>query len=81
MGNDVTIYQQVTIGSHGKKGCDRGYPIIGNKVRIYAGAKILGAIKIGDNVIIGANSVVLKDVPANTTVAGVPARIIRDYNE
>ena len=81
LGNDVTIYQQVTIGSHGKKNCDREYPIIGNKVKIYAGAKILGAIKIGDNVIIGANSVVLKDIPSNTTVAGVPAKIIKSYNE
>ena len=52
-------------------------PIIGNNVSIACGACVLGGVKIGNNVIIGANSVVIKDVPNNATVVGVPARIVR----
>lgn len=74
IGNNCTIYQQVTIGK--EKG---GYPIIGNNVTIFAGAKIFGKIKIGDNVIIGANAVVTKDVPNNTVIAGIPASILTFY--
>ena len=74
IGKNVTISQQVTIG--GKSG-NPNLPIIGDNVYIGAGAKILGDIKIGDNVTIGANSVVLMDVPNNSTVAGVPAKILK----
>ncbi|MCP9450400.1 MAG: serine O-acetyltransferase [Nitrospira sp.] len=80
IGDYVTLFQGVTLGGTGKERGKR-HPTIGNHVVIGAGAKILGAIKIGDNVKIGANSVVLKNVPANSTVIGVPARIIKSQGE
>ena len=71
IGDNCRIYQQVTIGNVDV--AEGGRPIIGNNVIIYAGAKIVGGVKIGDNVTIAANSLVIKDVPANSTVMGVPA--------
>jgi len=75
IGDDVVIYQQVTLGgvntSQGKR-----HPTIGNNVVIGAGAKILGNISIGDSAKIGANSVVVKDVPFMATAVGIPARVI-----
>ena len=76
IGNDVIIYQQVTLGGTGKEHGKR-HPTIGNNVIIGAGAKILGNIKIGDNVRIGAGSVVVNNVPKNSTVVGVPGRVVR----
>jgi serine O-acetyltransferase len=76
IGDYVTLFQGVTLGGTGKERGKR-HPTLGNHVVVGAGAKILGGIKIGDNVKIGANSVVLKNVPANSTVIGVPARIIK----
>lgn len=76
IGKNVIIYQQVTIGqNHGK------YPTIGNKVIIYPGAKIVGDIHIGNNCIIGANSVVISNIPSDSVVGGIPARIIKKYNK
>ena len=72
IGDNVTIYQCVTIGKNGEKA-----PIIGDGCTIYAGAKVLGGITLGKNVIVGANAVVLNDCPDNAIVAGVPAKIIR----
>jgi serine O-acetyltransferase len=75
IGDDVYIYHQVTLGGtsseHGKR-----HPTIGNNVIIGAGAKVLGAIEIGENARIGANAVVVAAVPADTTVVGIPARAI-----
>jgi serine O-acetyltransferase len=71
IGNNALIHQGVTIG-----GKNDGRPIIKNNVTIYAGAIILGPITIGDNAIIGANSVCMIDVPDNATVAGIPAKVI-----
>src|SRR5437764_15182300 len=76
IGDYVTLFQGVTLGGTGKERGKR-HPTLGNHVVVGAGAKILGGIKIGDNVKIGANSVVLKSVPANSTVIGVPARVIK----
>lgn len=76
IGNDVIIYQQVTLGGTGKEHGKR-HPTIGNNVIIGAGAKILGNITIGDNVRIGAGSVVVENVPDNSTVVGVPGRIVK----
>ena len=76
IGNNVTIFQNVTIGSHGKMGQKKAYPSIGDNVKIFAGAVVIGDISIGSNSIIGANSVVTKDVQPYTTVAGVPAKKI-----
>lgn len=74
MGDDVLVRNGVTIGLARRD--DPGSPIIGNRVEIGAGAKVLGKIRIGDDVIIGANAVVVRDVPANSIAVGVPARII-----
>ena len=76
IGNDVIIYQQATLGGTGKEHGKR-HPTIGNNVIIGAGAKILGNIVIGNNVRIGAGSVVIEDVPDNSTVIGVPGRIVK----
>jgi serine O-acetyltransferase len=80
IGDFVTLFQGVTLGGTGKERGKR-HPTLGNHVVVGAGAKILGGIKIGDNVKIGANSVVLKNVPADSTVIGVPARIIKTQGE
>jgi serine O-acetyltransferase len=76
IGDNVTIFQGATLGGTGKQKGKR-HPTLGNNVVIGTGAKVLGNIHIGDNVSVGANSVVLKDVPANSTVVGVPGRIAR----
>ncbi len=72
-GDDVVIRNGVTVGL--KRTNERGAPIIGNRVDIGAGAKILGPIRIGDDVTVGANAVVLQDVPPNSLAIGVPAQI------
>ena len=75
IGNDCTIYHNVTLGGTGKDKYKR-HPDLGNNVMVGCGAKILGPIKIGDNVKIGSNAVVLKDVEENTTIVGIPPRKI-----
>lgn len=80
VGNDVTIYQGVTLGGTGKQ-IGKRHPTIGNNVVIGAGAKILGSFTVGNNVNIGANAVVLSDVPDNSTVVGIPGRIIKINGE
>lgn len=75
IGDDVVIYQGVTLGGTSTKKVKR-HPTLGNNIVIGCGAKILGNIKIGDNCQIGANSVVIKDVPPGSTVVGIPARIV-----
>jgi len=76
VGDNVTIYQGATLGGTGKEKGKR-HPTIGNNVVIGAGAKVLGNILVGDNSYIGSNAVVIKDVPPNSTVVGVPGRITR----
>lgn len=76
IGDDVLLYQGVTLGGTGIVTGKR-HPTIGNNVVIGAGAKVLGNIAIGDNSYIGSNAVVIKDVPPNSTVVGVPGRITR----
>jgi len=80
IGNYVTLFQGVTLGGTGKERGKR-HPTLGSHVVVGAGAKILGGITVGDNVKIGANSVVLKNVSANSTVIGVPARVIKTQGE
>jgi serine O-acetyltransferase len=75
IGDDVTIYHGVTLGGSGKDSGKR-HPTIGDRVTIGAGAKILGAIKIGDDSRIGANAVVVKEVPSCAVVVGVPGQAI-----
>ena len=80
VGDDVVLYQGVTLGGTGKEKGKR-HPTVGDGVVIGAGAKVLGSISIGSNVNIGANSVVLKDVPENSTVVGIPGRVVRMNGE
>lgn len=75
IGKNCTIMQGVTIGMAGRKE-KAGIPILGDGVYVGAGAKILGKIKIGNNVAIGANAVVTTDLPDNSVVVGIPAKII-----
>jgi len=76
IGENVLLYQGVTLGGTGlQKG--KRHPTIGNNVVIGTGAKVLGNITVGDNSYIGANAVVIKDVPQNSTVVGVPGRITK----
>ena len=75
IGDDVLLYQGVTLGGTGKEKGKR-HPTLLNNIVVGTGAKVLGNITIGDNVKIGANAVVLKDVPDNSTVVGVPGRVV-----
>ena len=75
VGDDVTLYQGVTLGGTGKEKGKR-HPTVGNNVSIGSGAKLLGNITIGDNCRVGAGSVVLRSVPANSTIVGVPGHIV-----
>jgi serine O-acetyltransferase len=75
VGDNVSILQNVTLGGTGKESGDR-HPKVGDGVLLGAGAKVLGNIRVGNCSRIGAGSVVLKDVPARVTVAGVPAKVI-----
>ena len=76
IGDSVTLFQGVTLGGTGKERGKR-HPTLGNHVVVGAGAKVLGGIQIGDNVKVGANAVVLRSVPANSTVVGNPGRIVK----
>ena len=76
IGNNVTLYQGVTLGGTGKEKGKR-HPTLKDNVMVSAGAKILGSFTIGENAKIGAGSVVLEEVPPNCTVVGVPGRIVR----
>lgn len=75
IGDDVTIYQGVTLGGTGKERGKR-HPTLGNGVLVGVGAKVLGAITVGDNSRIGAGAVVVKPVPPNCTVVGIPGKVV-----
>lgn len=79
IGDNCTLYQGVTLGGTGKEHGKR-HPTLGNNVMVSAGAKVLGSFTIGDNSKIGAGSVVLSEVPPNSTVVGVPGRVVRRNN-
>jgi serine O-acetyltransferase len=79
IGDNVTLYQGVTLGGTGKE-CGKRHPTIGNNVMISAGAKILGSFTVGENSKIGAGSVVLSEIPPNSTVVGVPGRVVKRDN-
>ena len=76
IGNNVTLFQGVTLGGTGKETGKR-HPTLGNNIVVGSGAKVLGDIKIGDHSYIGANAVVLREVPAHSTVVGVPGRVVK----
>ncbi|SDF48778.1 serine O-acetyltransferase [Sporomusa acidovorans] len=75
IGKNVTLYQGVTLGGTGKEKGKR-HPTIGNNVVVASGAKVLGSFTVGDNSKIGAGSVVLREVPPNSTVVGIPGKIV-----
>mgnify|MGYP004631587981 FL=1 len=79
IGDNVTLYQGVTLGGTGKEHGKR-HPTLGNNVMVSAGAKVLGSFTIGENSKIGAGSVVLAEVPPNSTVVGVPGRVVKRDN-
>ncbi len=76
VGDNVTLYQGVTLGGVSIRK-EKRHPTLGNNIVVGAGAKVLGNIMVGDYVQIGANSVVVRDVPSNSTVVGIPGRIIK----
>jgi len=80
LGDDVLLYQGVTLGGTGK---DKGkrHPTIGNNVMVGSGAKVLGPFRVGDNSRIASNAVVLKEIPPDSTAVGVPARVVRIAGE
>lgn len=80
IGDDCLLYQNVTLGGTGKD-VGKRHPTLGNNIMVGAGAKVLGPFKVGDNARIAANSVVLREVPENATVIGVPGRIVRISGE
>lgn len=75
IGDNCNIFQNVTIGEV-TRGGNLGVPTIGDNVIIYAGAKVVGGVKIGNNVSIGVNCVVIKDIPDNSVVVGIPGKVI-----
>ena len=80
IGDDCLLYQGVTLGGTGKD-VGKRHPTLGDNVMVGSGAKVLGPFKVGNNVRIAANSVVLREVPENATVVGVPGRIVRISGE
>lgn len=78
-GSGLTIWQNTTMGSHGNKDKAPAYPILGDNVKIFAHAIIIGGITLGTNSVVGAMTLVNKDVPQGCTVTGIPAKpIIKD---
>lgn len=75
IGDDCILFQGVTLGGTGKEKGKR-HPTLGNNVLVATGAKVLGSITLGDNSKVGAGSVVLKDVPSNATVVGIPGKVV-----
>ena len=80
IGDDCLLYQNVTLGGTGMTNGKR-HPTLGNNVMVGSGAKVLGPFKVGDNARIAANSVVLHEVPPDSTVVGVPGRVVRRNGE
>ncbi|WP_040953146.1 serine O-acetyltransferase [Gorillibacterium massiliense] len=76
IGNDVVLFQGVTLGGTGKEKGKR-HPTVGNNVVVGSGAKVLGSFRVGDGARIGANAVVLSEVPSNSTVVGNPGRVVK----
>jgi serine O-acetyltransferase len=77
VGRNCTILQGVTLGENYKGKDDHKYPRVGDDVTLCAGAKLLGGIRVGNGALIGANAVVILEVPANSVVVGVPGRVVR----
>jgi serine O-acetyltransferase len=76
IGKNVSVHQEVTFGGEGKNVGGGGFPEVGDNVYVGAGAKIIGEVKVGNDVLIGSNAVVVKDIPDHTTAVGIPARVV-----
>jgi serine O-acetyltransferase len=76
-GENLTLIGPLTIGMKGMEDKGTGVPILGNNVTIFTGARIIGDIKLGDFVYVGANAVVIKDVQSNSIVGGIPAKVLK----
>jgi len=76
-GRNLTLYQNVTIGAKGDPKNRSNYPVIGDNVTLFPGSVVVGPIRIGNDVQVGANSVVIHDVPDGAVVAGAPARVVK----
>jgi serine O-acetyltransferase len=81
IGKNVVVYQQVTIGTVNPQKGGIAYPYIEDDVIIYAGAKVLGGIRIGKNSVVAANAVVITDIPPFCLAAGVPARVVKEFDQ
>ena len=81
IGNNVTLFQNVTLGRSGKEGKDKSYPIIEDNSIIYADSIIFGGVRIGENSVIGAKTLVNIDVPPNSLAVGIPCKIFKRKNE
>ncbi len=80
MGSNVWVLNNVTLGGRGASGFnlgEEGYPVIGDNVKLYTGVSVLGKVRIGDNAVIGAHSLVLEDIPPDSLAVGVPAKVIK----
>jgi|TARA_R100000501_G_C2630918_1_gene126647 serine O-acetyltransferase len=78
VGNNVTIYQSVTLGGRVKGDWKKGnYPTISDGCTLFAGVVVAGRVRIGENCVIGSNSVVLSDIPDNAVAVGAPARVVK----
>lgn len=77
-GENLELFQNATLGGRNREKNNVFFPILGDNVTIFTGAVVIGPIRIGDNVCIGANSVVIHDVKANVVVAGAPAKVVRE---
>lgn len=73
--DNITLFQQVTLGSHGREGKHMQYPLVESNVKIFTGAKIIGGVHLGEGCIVGANSLVNRDIPAKTIAYGIPCKI------
>lgn len=78
VGRDLRVWQHVTLGSTGRAGEAAAYPVVGDGVRLFAGCVVVGSVTIGDDAIVAANAVVVRDVASGATVGGIPAKVLND---
>jgi serine O-acetyltransferase len=76
--DEVTIFQGVTLGSHGRSEEGKSYPTIKRGATLYAGVKVIGGVTVGEGAVVGANAVVTSDVPDGAVAVGIPAKVVQD---
>ncbi|MCZ7637787.1 MAG: hypothetical protein M5U12_18160 [Verrucomicrobia bacterium] len=75
--DEAWVFQQVTLGSHGRSAERKEYPVVGRGARLYAGVRVIGGVRVGEMATVGANAVVLDSIPDGATAVGVPARVLK----